>query len=133
MSVTLDTNEYVSALQFAGRPSHLLGMAKVGTLTVDISDHIEKELIWVLREDFAWDGYRLRFLAEHLRDMTRRVTPVRTVAVVDDPDDDRIIECASAGGSDYIITEDKALLRVRQYEGITILKATDFLAIRRPG
>jgi predicted nucleic acid-binding protein len=51
---------------------------------------------------------------------------VRTVSVVDDADDD---ECALAGGSDYIITEDKALLRVGEYEGIRILKATDFLAI----
>jgi predicted nucleic acid-binding protein len=36
-----------------------------------------------------------------------------------------------AGGSDYIITEDKALLRVGAYEGIEILKATDFFAIGR--
>lgn len=131
MSVTLDTNEYVSALQFAGRPSHLLGMAKVGTLTIDISDHIEQELIRVLREDFAWDGYRIRFMAEQIRAITRRLKPVRTVAVVDDPDDDKVIECALAGGSDYIITEDNALLRVGQYEGIKILRAADFFALGR--
>jgi hypothetical protein len=56
MSVTLDTNEYVSALQFAGRASLLLGMAKVGTLSIDISDHIEQELLRVLREDSAGTG-----------------------------------------------------------------------------
>lgn len=131
MSVTLDTNEYVSALQFAGRPSHLLGMAKAGTLTIDISDGIEQELLRVLREDFDWEGYRLHFLLEHLRAITRRVKPVRTVSVVDDPDDNKIIECALAGGSDYIITEDQALLRVGEYEGIKILKAADFFAIGR--
>jgi len=73
-------------------------MAEAGFLQIDISDHIEKELIRVLREDFEWDGYRLHFVRERLARLTRRVTPTETVAVVDDPDDNRIIECALAGG-----------------------------------
>jgi putative PIN family toxin of toxin-antitoxin system len=131
MSVTLDTNVYVSALQYAGRSAHLLGMAQAHTLTIDISNHIEQELVRVLREDFAWEGYRLRFMAEHLRALTNRVTPAMTVAVVDDPDDNRIIECALAGASEYIITSDNALLRVGEYAGIKILRAADFFALGR--
>ena len=53
--------------------------------------------------------------------------PVRTVSVVTDPDDDRIVECAVEAGSDYIVTNDKALLRVRQYAGIRIVKINEFL------
>jgi putative PIN family toxin of toxin-antitoxin system len=131
MSVTLDTNVYVSALQYSSRSSHLLGMAQANILTIDISDQIEQELVRVLREDFGWDGYRLRFLVERLRRLTNRVSPTRTVAVVDDPDDDRIIECALAGGSEYILTNDKALLRVGEYEGIKIMRTADFFALGR--
>jgi putative PIN family toxin of toxin-antitoxin system len=131
MSVTLDTNAYVSALNFGGREMRLIGMAEAGVLVVDISDHIENELMRVLRQDFDWEGYRLKFMIEHIRKITNRVIPTRTVAIVDDPDDDRIIECALAGRSDYIITRDKALLRVGNFEGINIVKPEDFLALAR--
>jgi putative PIN family toxin of toxin-antitoxin system len=133
MSVTLDTNVYVSALQYASRSAQLLGMARFGLVMIDISDHIERELVRVLREDFAWDGYRLKFMVEHLRTVTNRASPTQTVAVVDDPDDDRIIECALSGGSEYILTNDKALLRVGEYEGIKIIRPADFFALGRRG
>jgi predicted nucleic acid-binding protein len=51
VSVTLDTNVYVSALNFGGRASRLLGLAEAGTLVIDISEPIEQELARVLRED----------------------------------------------------------------------------------
>ena len=127
---TLDTNVYISALNFRGRPTKLLGMARAGTLRIDISDHIMAEIVRVLREDFAWDGYRLHFMKETLLKIANRVTPTRRVKVVDDPDDDRIIECALAAGSDCIVTNDKALLRVGSYEGIEIVSVADFLQRR---
>src|SRR5215475_13156054 len=99
MSVTLDTNVYVSAVTYSGLPSRLLQMARAGTLEIDISDAIESELLRVLREDFNWDGYRINDLSQRLRAFTNRVSPTQTVQVVDDPDDDRIIECALAGSS----------------------------------
>jgi putative PIN family toxin of toxin-antitoxin system len=128
MSVTLDTNVYVSALNFGGRASRLLNMAEAGSLVIDISDHIEKELTRVLREDFHWDGYRLHFMVGRLRRLTRRAIPTMTIAVVDDPDDDRIIECAIAAGSEHLLTNDKALLRIGSYAGISIIKPDEFLA-----
>jgi putative PIN family toxin of toxin-antitoxin system len=131
MSVTLDTNAYVSALNFGGREMRLLNMAEAGVLVIDISDHIESELKRVLREDFQWEAYRLKFMLERLKQFTNRVTPTRTVDVVDDPDDDRIIECALAGGSAYIITNDKALLRVANFEGIQIVKPDEYFALGR--
>ena len=127
MSVTLDTNVFISALNFGGRPASLLGMAPSGKIQIDISDHIEKELVRVLREEFGWDGHRIHFMVERLRKLTNRVTPTETVAVVDDPDDNRIVECAIAGGSEYIITSDKALLRVNGYRGIKVVRPGEFL------
>ena len=104
MRVTLDTNVYVSALQFAGRAARLLGMAHAGTIRIDISPEIEEELIGVLREDFAWDGYRLHSLRERLAKLANRVVPTRALTVADDPDDNRIFECVLEAGSDYVVT-----------------------------
>ena len=131
MSVTLDTNIYVSAVNYHGLPYRLLQMARAGTLEVDISDAIEQELSRVLRVDFKWDGYRINDLSQRLRKFTNRVTPTTTVRVVDDPDDDRIVECALAGGSTHIITRDKALLRLGDYQGIAIMNDRDYLELGR--
>jgi putative PIN family toxin of toxin-antitoxin system len=125
--VTLDTNIYVSALNFGGKPAQLLGMAQAGAIRIDISDAIMAELMRVLREDFAWDGYRLHFMRQRLLEIASRVTPTRTLKVVDDPDDDRILECAVEAGSEFIVTNDKAILRLGEYGGIKIIRVVDFL------
>lgn len=127
MSVTLDANVYVSALNFGGRALRLLAMAQAGALQIDISDQIEEELVRVLREDFGWEGYRIHFLKERLRKITNRVTPAVSVKIVDDPDDNKIIECAVSAGSERIITSDNALLRIGTYKGVAITRAADFL------
>ncbi len=101
-------------------------MADARILTIDISAHIEDELVRVLREDFGWDGYRLHFMVGRLRKLTNRVMPTGTIDIVDDPDDNAIIECALAGNSDYIIANDNALLRVESYAGIQILRMADY-------
>ncbi len=49
--------------------------------------------------------------------------------VVDDPDDDKVIECAVVGKADYIVTGDRHLLALGQCSGISIVKAAQFLSI----
>ena len=44
-----------------------------------------------------------------------------------DPNDDKFIECAALGEADFLITGDKHLLRVVQYQGTVILSPSDFL------
>jgi predicted nucleic acid-binding protein len=56
---------------------------------------------------------------------------VSLAVIKDDPDDDRILECAANSGSDYIITGDKDLLRLGQYDSIRILNVSDFLDTRQ--
>jgi predicted nucleic acid-binding protein len=46
-----------------------------------------------------------------------------------DPDDDKIVECAVAARSDYIVTGDKHLLMLGSYRGTRIAKAAEFLAL----
>jgi predicted nucleic acid-binding protein len=41
--------------------------------------------------------------------------------VVEDPDDDRVLECAMEARSECIVTRDKDLLRLMRYEGIEII------------
>jgi uncharacterized protein len=125
--VTLDSNIYVSALQFGGVGARLIGMGRMETIRIDVSEAILVETIGVLRDKFGWDGYRLHFANLELRKLANVVTTTETLSVTDDPDDNRVLECAVAGGSDWIITEDKDLLRLGSFEGIRIVRAADFL------
>jgi len=45
----------------------------------------------------------------------------------DDPDDNRVLECAIESSSDYIITYDGHLLKLKEYTGIKIIKPEEIL------
>ena len=127
ISVTLDSNVYVSALQFGGIGVRLIGMARSGVIRVDGSEVILAETVGVLRDKFGWDGYRQHFASLELRKVVHIVGPTQTLMVTDDPDDNRVLECAIAAGSDCIETHDKDLLRLGEYARIKIVRAVDFL------
>ena len=128
VSVTVDTSVYIGTLNSQGFGAHLFTMARAGTIRIDISDAILDETIRVLRGKFGWDGYRLHDARLRLLSFTNHVTPTQVLDVIkEDPPDNRILECAVEAHSNYIVTWDKDLLRLRQYAGIEIVKANDFL------
>jgi uncharacterized protein len=51
--------------------------------------------------------------------------------VLDDTDDNRIVECAAAARSDYLVTGDRHLLKLGSYRGTQIVNVADFLALGR--
>ena len=56
------------------------------------------------------------------------VEPKEKLHVVkDDPNDNIILECAKEGKVDYVITNDKHLLNIKEFEGIKILTPESFL------
>ena len=60
----------------------------------------------------------------HIVEITNQLKDVTAA-----PDDDMIIECALVGNATHIITGDRRhLLPLESYEGILIVKPTDFLA-----
>jgi predicted nucleic acid-binding protein len=52
VSVTLDTNIYVSAVEFGGKPTKLIQMAMNGEIEVAISQPIVEETIRIVRDKF---------------------------------------------------------------------------------
>jgi len=45
----------------------------------------------------------------------------------EDPDDDRILECAATAKSDFIVSEDKDLLRLGQFGAARIVSVRNFI------
>jgi predicted nucleic acid-binding protein len=57
------------------------------------------------------------------------VSPAERVDVVAaDPDDNRVLECAIAAGSEVIVSGDSDLLQVGIFQGIAVMTVSAFLA-----
>ena len=129
--VTLDTNVIISGLYGAGNPLSLLAAAEAGSIRLKISPAILAEVADVLqREKFGWTAAEARAATEWLSEIADVVEPKQTVDIIkNDPDDNRILECALASRSDFIVSGDKHLLTVRAFQGMPIVKVAEFMQI----
>lgn len=133
--VTIDSNIYISALLFGGPPDDILTLAREGKIHLTISDEIVKEVSRVLGEKFGWTSRAVDLAIARIGDFTEKVTPTQRIDVVkEDPTDNRILECAQEGRSEYLITRDKHLLKLKEFGPTKIVLAADFLqTIRERG
>jgi uncharacterized protein len=128
LTVTADTNVYISALQFDGRPDQLLRLARQGLMRLAVSEPILAEVRRVLGEKFRRPPDEVAEADRLIRGFADVVQPTRQLAVgTEDPDDDRILECAVAAGAHVLVSGDKHLLRLGAFEGISILTIAAFL------
>jgi uncharacterized protein len=131
--VVADTNIYISAMMFGGLPGSLLDLGLLRAFTLITSPPLLDELEDKLRVKFgvsAADAAAIRAKLENAADV---VNPDLTLDVVkDDPDDNRVLECAVAGRADYIVSGDRHLLQLKAHAGIAILTARQFLEALAP-
>jgi putative PIN family toxin of toxin-antitoxin system len=131
LRVTADTNIFISGLIFrSGKPFQLLELARDGKISLTVSEAILDEIGGVLARKFNWPPEDIADARKRIAAMARTVRPAVQLDVIrEDPPDNRILECASAAGSDYIVSGDKDLLRLARYDSIKILSVADFLAL----
>ena len=129
---TADSNIWVSGLNWYGKPHELLNLARDRKIELAISDAILDEFSRILHDKLEWSDDRLNSMRAEVATFTKRVSSTETLDVVKaDPDDNRILECAVAAGSDVIVTGDAHLLQLGAYRGIKIMKVADFLGQAR--
>ena len=125
-----DTNIWVSALRRQGNPFHCALLAAMGFVVSVTCDELLDELCRVLTQKFGMPFANVNRYIAVIRSFSEVVAITGQLRVVaDDPDDDKVIECAVVGKADYIVTGDRHLLALGQYSGISIVKATQFLNI----
>ena len=129
LKVVLDTNVLISAILFGGKPRQILEKAIRGEIRLCISEPILKEFSGVLRRSkFDYSPEMIQFILTELTGIADFVNPSETIDVVlEDPDDNRILECAVEAGANYIITGDFHLLKLRWYRNIGVVNVVGFL------
>lgn len=131
MRVVLDTNVLLSAFLWDYSVSNKLLFALLDLKTeIYTSQEIMLEFQRVLIRDFAFSDERAIDGMKRIFTFAKIVTPCIKVSVIkDDPTDDRIIECAIASNSEYIVSYNKHLLKIKEYEGIKILRPEEMLVL----
>ena len=133
IGVAADTNIYISALIFAGLPRQFLLAAEDARIHLFISEPISLELRRILQTKFSWSNDRVNEAMLQLESRTELVRPIETLDVIkEDPDDNRVLECAVSAGARFIVSGDNDLLRLGQFRNIRILKVADFMNLITP-
>ena len=129
MKVVFDTNIFISALAIPGSQAETAIFRILdGADTLLISKAILDELLSTLAGKFSRDPEALSQVAVMLTEMAEVVKPKNTVEVFKDDPDNRVLECAEAGHADFIVTGDKEMLQLKQYQGIRLISLRDYLA-----
>ncbi|ODS36302.1 MAG: putative toxin-antitoxin system toxin component, PIN family [Candidatus Altiarchaeales archaeon WOR_SM1_86-2] len=133
MRITVDTNTLISALGWKDSNEwHLIQKCIQGDTKLVLSESIIEEFTGVIhREKFNFiPAKKKKEFIENLTEISDVVEPVEKVNVIkDDPDDNKILECALCAGVDYIISGDHHLLDMEEYRGIKIVRTRRMLGL----
>lgn len=84
----------------------------------------------VLRRDFSYSNEEIHGLTLFLFSFLNIIGPKEKLYIVkEDPDDDKILECAIASSADFIVTYDKHLLRLKEFGKIRIITPEETIKI----
>ena len=133
MRFVADTNVLISATFWKGDSFKIIEKVEDKEIELILSEAIIKEYNRVLnyeeiQEKIKDNSLDTRFVLEELIEMAVIVDPKKKLKVVkDDPDDDKFLETALEGNADYIVSQDKHLLKLKEFRGIKIVNEREFL------
>ena len=137
LTAVIDSTVLVSAfLTEGGLSAELLHFAREGVFLVFLSEEILSETEHTLgyeriRERYTYTDDDVADFLNRLRLAATLVDELPHVTVVRDPNDDMVIATAERAQAVYIVTRDRDLLTLQQYEDITMITPEAFIAIVR--
>ena len=131
MNVVLDTNIFVSGIHWETTSRKILRawlsdkfilisswpiIDEICSTLKDFRIHLEE------KEFSVWESLLL--------ENSLIVEPHENLGIVkDDPEDNKFIEAAVAGNAQYIISQDKHLLKLKEFRGIRIIRPDEFFKL----
>ncbi len=80
--ITLDTNIYISAIRFGGKPKELLQKAVGGHIQIAVSELILDETLEVFQRKFRFSPGMLSDARKLIKSCTTLVTPTKMLNVI---------------------------------------------------
>jgi len=133
MKVVADTNVLISATFWFGSSNKIIELAEKKEIELVLSKEIIKEYSEVLKYEEIQEKIKNKNL--EMKHSIQKIISISTIVeaeeniniVKEDPDDNKVLECAKAGNVDFIITNDNHLLKLEEFEGIKIITPNYFL------
>jgi putative PIN family toxin of toxin-antitoxin system len=131
--VVLDTNTLISGLLWDGNEARIIEKAENKEIKLFISPELIEELEGVLkREKFCkrLEGkeYTVDKTVSRIVLIATLIKPTHKINVIkEDSEDNRVLECAVSAKVDVIISGDSHLLDLKDYSGIDIITASEFI------
>lgn len=132
LSAVIDTNVLISGLLWRGTPFHLLKWAEEKNLIIYTSLDILAEIYRVLH----YPKFQQYIDNQHVSsdELFAQVAALCTIIQVDktvegvcsDTDDEKFLSCALSANVEVLISGDKHLLELEQYQFIRIITAQKF-------
>ena len=128
LRVVIDTNVFISAFYLPeSRPANVVLLARRKTILNLISPQILKEVERIIKKKLLWDNSKTHGAVRWIKNFSEEVYPQERLAIIADDPDNRVLECAVAGQADLIISGDKHLLNLKNFQGINVVTPADFL------
>ena len=129
MKITVDTNVLISALGWKGNEHELIRRVFEGNVKLFMSPELLAEFEEVaLRRKFGFSAEEIEGFVGALIEASEIIVPEEEVtSIINDPDDNRVLECALHGKVNFIVSGESHLLKLKAFEGKKIVRASEAL------
>ena len=127
VNVVIDTNIIISGVGFGGKPRKILHLILEDKIKAVTSPILLAELEDVIVKKFPKLNNSFESIKKQIKSQFKIVKPRKSLFIVKDDDDNRVLEAANEGNCKYVITGDNDLLELKSYKNIKILTADEFL------
>lgn len=127
MKVVIDTNVLMSGIFFKGNPNRVLAALDENQFEACANENIVieyKEVLKRLKKKLKRTPSNDLF--QTFIDRLNIFEAKSNIKICRDPDDDKFIECALDSKALYIVSGDKDLLSIEEYNGVKIITVAEF-------
>jgi putative PIN family toxin of toxin-antitoxin system len=140
MKLVLDTNVFVSGFLWEGNEAELIRKIERKDAMNFINPEILSEIEDVINRDkFKYLLAKHNLIADEIIEKTVSLSHIvigrklEENVVKADPKDDKFVECALNSDANYIVSGDKHLLELKEYENVKIVTPKEFVEIIERG
>lgn len=131
MKIVIDTNVFVSAVFFGGKPLDVIRTVISKENEAYVSPEIWDEYADVIeRLGRKYPKNKRTDLLQQMLKIFKIVSPSHSVDICRDKDDNKFFSCALESKCMFIVSGDDDLLSLKQVEDVRIVTAAEFLLIR---
>ena len=129
ISIVPDTNILISSIFWRGKPYEVIKGGIEGQYALVTSREILEEMAERLKNKFGLPDCDIMLFMDIIFAHFHIVPKTSAFSACSDPKDNKILETAFDGKAGFIVTGDSHLLVLREFKGINIMTAEEFLKL----